>query len=145
MDYISNLYQNYSLKGPYTPKLARNYSKSNSSENYVLLLSPPFRKGQQCNTKYGHLHLHLHLCLQVKRLAEQLDPHSNGRINFEDFCHRVLAINGKRRIELQEFMKQRDVDIRFNYKVKLYRCIMYYTDVCVYLFRLYTYISFSMY
>uniref|UniRef100_A0A8C5CJE8 RAB11 family interacting protein 4 (class II) b n=1 Tax=Gadus morhua TaxID=8049 RepID=A0A8C5CJE8_GADMO len=31
---------------------------------------------------------------EVKRLAKQLDPHSNGRINFKDFCHGVLAING---------------------------------------------------
>uniref|UniRef100_A0A8C5A8D4 RAB11 family interacting protein 4 (class II) b n=1 Tax=Gadus morhua TaxID=8049 RepID=A0A8C5A8D4_GADMO len=30
---------------------------------------------------------------EVKRLAKQLDPHSNGRINFKDFCHGVLAIN----------------------------------------------------
>uniref|UniRef100_A0A8C4ZUH5 RAB11 family interacting protein 4 (class II) b n=1 Tax=Gadus morhua TaxID=8049 RepID=A0A8C4ZUH5_GADMO len=32
---------------------------------------------------------------EVKRLAKQLDPHSNGRINFKDFCHGVLAINVK--------------------------------------------------
>uniref|UniRef100_A0A8C4ZDU9 RAB11 family interacting protein 4 (class II) b n=2 Tax=Gadus morhua TaxID=8049 RepID=A0A8C4ZDU9_GADMO len=28
---------------------------------------------------------------EVKRLAKQLDPHSNGRINFKDFCHGVLC------------------------------------------------------
>ncbi|CAL8332975.1 unnamed protein product [Merluccius merluccius] len=31
---------------------------------------------------------------EVKTLAKQLDPHSNGRINFKDFCHGVLAMNG---------------------------------------------------
>ncbi|KAM6971879.1 rab11 family-interacting protein 4A-like [Aplochiton taeniatus] len=31
---------------------------------------------------------------EVKKLAKCLDPEAQGRINFKDFCHGVLAIKG---------------------------------------------------
>ncbi|KAM9491546.1 rab11 family-interacting protein 4A-like isoform 1-T1 [Salvelinus alpinus] len=31
---------------------------------------------------------------EVKKLAKCLDPNAQGRINFKDFCHGVLAIKG---------------------------------------------------
>ncbi|XP_036805407.1 rab11 family-interacting protein 4A-like isoform X2 [Oncorhynchus mykiss] len=31
---------------------------------------------------------------EVKKLAKCLDPNTQGRINFKDFCHGVLAIKG---------------------------------------------------